>query len=182
MNIIPGTLDGIRIIEPDTFPDDRGGLTKIFHKAVFAEHGMNTTFEESYYSTSKKDVIRGMHFQIPPHDHIKLVYVPQGKIMDVVVDIRKGSPTYGKFETFELSAENHKMIYIPSGFAHGFVSLEDDSQVVYLQSTMRSADHEGGISYDSFGVDWNVENPIVSKRDQTFQKLADYQTPFTYKK
>jgi dTDP-4-dehydrorhamnose 3,5-epimerase len=178
MNIVKSKLDGVLLIEPDIFKDERGDFVKVFHKDMYASHGINTDFKESYYSTSKKDVIRGMHFQTPPHDHAKLVHVTFGSIKDVVLDLRKNSPTYGQFDVFEINADNKKMVYIPSGFAHGFVSLIDNSQVAYLQSTMRVADAEGGIIYNSFGMDWGVSNPILSQRDQTFPTLANFNTPF----
>jgi dTDP-4-dehydrorhamnose 3,5-epimerase len=122
-----------------------------------------------------------MHFQIPPEDHAKLVYVPSGKILDVLVDLRKGSPTYGEHVSVELSAENHKMVYIPKGFAHGFLSLQDNSCTTYLQSTMRSAPHEGGIHFDSCGITWGEEKPIVSKRDTEFPTLEQFDSPFIFK-
>jgi dTDP-4-dehydrorhamnose 3,5-epimerase len=123
-----------------------------------------------------------MHFQIPPQDHTKLVYVPHGAVTDVVLDLRKGSPTFGGHIAVELSAENHMMLYIPVGCAHGFISREDGTRVVYLQSTMRSAEHEAGIRFDSFGMDWGVNDPIVSKRDQVFQTLGEFDSPFTFQK
>jgi dTDP-4-dehydrorhamnose 3,5-epimerase len=178
MKILETNLKGLFIIEPDAFSDARGAFTKTFHKATFAEAGMETSFDESFYSLSKKGVIRGMHFQIPPEDHAKLVYVPAGEILDVAVDLRRDSPTYGQRESAILSAENHKMIYIPKGFAHGFLALRDDSCTVYLQSTMRSAEHESGIRYDSFGMDWGVSDPITSDRDQKFPALPEFKTPF----
>ncbi|HEY4505498.1 MAG TPA: dTDP-4-dehydrorhamnose 3,5-epimerase [Candidatus Paceibacterota bacterium] len=178
MMITETKLKGVKIIEPDVFSDERGLFVKPFHKDTMKKNGMIGNFEESFYSISNKNVIRGMHFQSPPQDHAKLVYVPRGKILDIVLDIRKRSPTYGQFVEVELSDSNHKMIYIPSGFAHGFISLEDQSCTTYLQSTMRSAEHEGGIHMNSFGMKWNVEKPIISTRDQAFPRLGDFNTPF----
>jgi len=179
MKITKTKLNGVYIIEPEVFRDERGLLTKPFHKDTFTQHGMDFNFEESFYSISKKGVARGMHFQIPPKDHSKLVYVPNGAILDVILDLRKGSPTYGKHVSVELSDLNHKMIYIPTGCAHGFLSLKDNSCTTYLQSTMRSAEHEGGIRIDSFGMDWPVTKPIISTRDQSFPTLKEFKTPFT---
>jgi dTDP-4-dehydrorhamnose 3,5-epimerase len=181
MKIIEASLPGLKIIEPDVFTDDRGAFIKPFHKETFEQNGIVGNFEESFFSISHKDVIRGMHFQIPPEDHAKLVYVPYGKILDVIVDLRKDSPTFGNYEKVELSGENHRMVYIPIGCAHGFLSLQDNSYTVYLQSTMRSAAHEAGIRFDSFGYDWGIEKPILSKRDQEFPTLIEYQTPFIFK-
>jgi dTDP-4-dehydrorhamnose 3,5-epimerase len=171
-------LDGVLILEPQVFTDARGEFIKPFHKQTFKDLGIEDTFEESFYSLSNKGVIRGMHFQTPPEDHAKLIYVPYGEILDVIVDLRKNSPTYGQFTSVVLSHENHKMVYIPKGFAHGFLSLKDGSCTTYLQSTMRSAEHEGGIRFDSFGFDWGVENPITSDRDKQFPTLSAFNTPF----
>lgn len=183
MKIIETKLNGVCIIEPDVFADERGSFTKTFHAETFAKTNFNTSFQESFYSVSNKGVIRGMHFQVPPQDHAKLVYVPYGDITDVVLDIRKGSPTYGEYVVIEnLTGDNHKMVYIPRGFAHGFVSNQDGSVMVYLQETMRSAECEAGIRYDSFGMNWGVENPILSKRDKEFPELKDYTSPFVFKK
>ncbi len=180
MKIEKTKLPGVFILEPDVFTDARGSLVKPFHRDTLMQHGLVGDYAESFLSTSKKGVIRGMHFQVPPQDHVKLVYVPSGAIRDVVVDIRKGSPTFGEHIAAELSADNHKMLYIPRGCAHGFLSLADGSQTVYLQETMRSAEHEGGIRFDSFGMDWGAADPILSDRDRTFPALADYESPFFY--
>ncbi len=180
MEIKKTKLEGVHFIEPKVFEDDRGSFVKMFHKNTFIEHGLDYNFQESYYSISKKDVLRGMHFQTPPQDHSKLVHVSRGSILDVVLDIRKGSPTYGDYIKIELSAKNKKSIYIPAGFAHGFLSLEDNTYVNYMQTTMHSKDNDDGIKFDSFDFTWPVENPIVSERDKTFVGLKDYLTPFVY--
>ncbi|MFA5934669.1 MAG: dTDP-4-dehydrorhamnose 3,5-epimerase [Candidatus Paceibacterota bacterium] len=179
MKIVETILNGIFVIETDIFQDERGSFTKIFHKDFFKKNNITSNiFLENYFSISHKNVIRGMHFQIPTEDHEKIVYVTKGSITDVVLDIRKNSPTYGKYQVMEISDKNHRIIFIPKGFAHGFLSLEDDTCVVYLQTTMYSKEHDTGIRFDSFGMDWDVENPIISKRDQSFQKLEDFITPF----
>ncbi len=178
MTITETKIEGVKILQPAAFNDERGGFTKPFHKETFEKAGLNTRFDESFYSISKKGVIRGMHFQIPPADHAKLVYCPAGSIMDVVVDLRKSSKTFGQYVTVELSQKNSTSIYIPRGCAHGFLSLEDGSCTVYMQETMRSAEHEGGIRYDSFGIDWGVEAPILSARDKIFPTLAEFNSPF----
>lgn len=182
MNFIATKLEGVVMIETKIAQDARGDFMKVFHKDTFIQHGLLPVFEESYYSTSKKDVVRGMHFQLPPEDHAKLVYVSHGAILDVVVDLRKNSPTFGEFETFQLDDENRKAVYIPSGFAHGFLSLQDNSTVTYLQTTMRSAGHEGGIRFDSFGMMWGVAHPILSERDRLFPTFDTFESPFVYQK
>ena len=180
MNIIKTKLLGVYIIEPDVFRDERGAFAKVFHKDTFIKGGMAFGFEESYYSLSKKNVLRGMHFQTPPKDHAKLVYVTAGAITDVVLDIRKGSLTYGQYIARELSDENHIMMYIPTGCAHGFLSLRDDSCVVYMQTSMYAPKHDGGIRIDSFGMEWHVQDPIISQRDQSFPAFQKFKTPFIH--
>ncbi len=181
LNIIPTRLPGVFVIKTEGFEDDRGSFVKTFHEDTFKDYGISVDFKESFYSISKKNVIRGMHFHVPPKDHAKLVYVSSGAILDVVLDLRKGSPTYGIHDTIELSAKNHEMVYIPTGCAHGFLSLIDDTCMVYLQSGVYSKECDAGIAYDSFGMDWKVQNPILSKRDQSFVTLKDFDSPFTFK-
>jgi len=173
-------LRGVWLITTPYFEDTRGVFSKIFHLPTFAALGLKYNIQETYYSVSKKDVIRGMHFQIPPAAHAKIVYVPSGAIADVVVDIRMGSPTYGHTFQVELSATNQKAIYISPGFAHGFKALQDQTVTTYLQTTIHSSEHDRGLHYASIGVDWQVAQPIVSQRDQTLVKLADFNSPFTY--
>lgn len=178
MQINDTSLKGIYLIQFPAFADERGLFVKTFHEPTLQQAGLSFELKESFFSFSKKDVIRGMHFQIPPHDHTKIVFCPKGAILDVVVDIRKDSPTYGHQFSVELSERNNQALFIPSGFAHGFKSLEDDTQAFYLVSTAHHPASDAGIRYDSFGFDWGVENPIVSKRDQSFATLVDYQSPF----
>lgn len=178
MRIEKTGLEGIVVLQPNIFQDQRGTFVKTFHSEMFAESGLETNFKESFYSHSKKNVIRGMHFQLPPFEHTKLVYVPYGKIMDVVVDIRKKSATYGKFIAEEISHPNGKSILIPPGFAHGFISLSDNSVVVYATSTIHHPEADSGIRWDSFGYDWGIYEPIISMRDKSFIKLSEFRSPF----
>ena len=178
ISAIDTDFEGLKIIETNNFLDERGLFHKFFSKENFAALGLDTDFKESYYSINKKSVIRGMHFQIPPADHTKLVYVTSGKIIDVCLDIRKNSKTYGKAFSVKLSGETAKCIYIPKGFAHGFVSLEDNTCVHYLQTTCYNKECDKGISYDSFGYDWGVKNPIVSARDLSHPKFIDFKSLF----
>lgn len=119
-----------------------------------------------------------MHFQIPPHQHSKIVFCPKGAILDVIIDLRKNSATYGRYFATELSKQNHKAYYIPEGFAHGFKSLTEDAITYYLVSSEYSKEHDTGIRYDSFGFDWEVENPIISERDLSFVALKDFESTF----
>lgn len=164
-------LAGAYLITLPSSADDRGKFVKTFHDTTLKENGINFTLRESYFSISNKDVIRGMHFQLPPHQHAKVVFCPQGAILDVIVDLRKDSATYGQYFAHELSAANNKAYYIPEGFAHGFKSLTDDAITYYLVSSEYNQQSDTGISYDSIGFDWGVVNPILSARDQSFTTL-----------
>lgn len=181
-NIHETGLAGLKVIETQHFIDERGVFHKFFSRDEFMGLGLEHDFCEDYYSINKKNVIRGMHFQIPPSDHVKLVYVTSGKIIDVCLDIRKNSQTYGKFFSVELSGDVAKCIYIPKGFAHGFISLEDNTCVHYLQTSCYNKECDCGIAYDSFGYDWNCQTPVVSGRDLAHQKFKDFKSPFTGKK
>ncbi len=181
MNFKETKLAGLYVIETNILPDERGLFVKVFTKNLFEAAGLSADFQESYYSISKRGVIRGMHFQSPPTDHAKLVYVTRGTITDVILDIRAGSPTYGQYVSVELSEENRYLAYVPPGFAHGFAARTDEATVTYVQTSMYSPDHDQGIRADSFSFDWEITHPIQSKRDQTFPALADFKTPFTFK-
>lgn len=180
MDVIKTNLPGLFVVKPKIFSDERGEFIKIFNEETFSETGLPFELKESYYSTSKKNVIRGMHFQTPPMAHTKLVYVTRGAIVDVVLDIRNGSSTYGQYAVLDLSEENRAIAYIPVGFAHGFMSLSDDTCVVYLQTTGYSPENDAGIHFESFGMDFGVEDPIVSMRDRAFPRLEDFESPFIY--
>jgi dTDP-4-dehydrorhamnose 3,5-epimerase/CDP-3, 6-dideoxy-D-glycero-D-glycero-4-hexulose-5-epimerase len=179
MNIIETDFQSLLILELSSFKDNRGEFVKTIHSDTFEKHGLDWHFSESFYSVSKRNVIRGMHFQLPPADHAKLVYVISGKIIDVVLDLRKDSGTYGNYYSIELSAENRKAIYIDKGFAHGFIAMEDDSIVEYHTTTSQNRECEAGILWNSFGYDWTgIEKPIISERDRSFCSLSQFQSPF----
>ena len=180
MIIIETNILGLKILKPRVFEDTRGKFIKTFNNDFFIEFGLDINIKEIYYSISHKDVIRGMHFQTPPFEHIKLVYVPAGKIIDVVLDIRKNSPTYGEFFSTELSSENAEVLIIPKGLAHGFKSLENNTNVTYMQTTVYSANNDDGIKYDSFGFDWNCNNQKLSDRDLSFKTLKEFDSPFIF--
>ena len=178
MEIIETPFDGLLVLQTVNFQDHRGGFQKLFNFDFFKENGLDCDFKEFYYSVNNKDVVRGMHFQTPPADHTKLVYVSRGRIKDVVVDIRKSSITYGKHYSIELDDQKGQYLYIPKGFAHGFVSLEDGSIVNYAQTSCYSKEHDSGVDAMSIGFDWGVEKPVRSGRDLTFEKLSDFNSPF----
>lgn len=166
-------------IEPAAFPDNRGTFVKIFQEDEFARAGIAFTPREEFFSISAKDVIRGMHFQLPPAAQNKLVYCTTGRILDVILDLRRDSPTYGQTHSIELSAANRTMLYIPVGFAHGFLSLEKDSTVHYMADHFRDPAHDSGIHWNSFGFSWPVTKPTLGTRDHTLQALAAFKSPFT---
>src|ERR1700742_4060126 len=155
-------LNGAKILVSVSSFDDRGSFVKTFHESTLAAAGIHFTLRESYFSISKKDVIRGMHFQLPPHQHSKIVFCPQGAILDVIIDLRKDSATYGHHYAHELSAENCQAFYIPEGFAHGFKALTEDAMTYYLVSSEYNREHDAGIRYDSIGMDWGLSHPIIS--------------------
>ncbi|MFD2145278.1 dTDP-4-dehydrorhamnose 3,5-epimerase [Mucilaginibacter antarcticus] len=169
MVIIDTKFTDLLCIDFKSFTDIRGEFVKTIHKETFEQNKLDWNFTESFFSKSFKNVLRGMHFQYSPADHNKLVYVVSGKILDVVVDLRKESKTYGEFYSVELSDENRKGIYIGKGFAHGFLTLQDNSIVEYHTSTSQDRQAEGGIKWDSFGFEWPVDNPIMSERDSSFE-------------
>ncbi len=160
--------------------DKRGCFVKTFHEPAFQDGNLHTKFTEEYYSISRKYVIRGLHFQEPPYDHVKLVYCTSGTVMDVVVDLRKGSPTYGEHAVFELSRERCNMVYIPKGMAHGFCVLSDEATMLYKVSTVYAPDYDSGILWDSIGVEWPVDTPIVSDRDLGLQRFDEFSSPFLF--
>lgn len=178
MKFTKTTINNTLIIEQDIFTDHRGSFIKVFNDKLFKEHGLNFQPAESFYSESVKNVIRGMHFQEPPFEHDKIATVVQGKVLDVILDIRKHSTTYGQHIKVELSRENHKSIYIPKGCAHGFLSESDSSIVFYMTSSCYNAQYDKGIKWDSFSCDWPVDNPIISDRDSSFQPFRKYKSPF----
>jgi dTDP-4-dehydrorhamnose 3,5-epimerase len=179
---VPTPLSGLQEIHPRFFADARGSFVKTFHAELFRKAGLDFQPAEEFYSVSAAGVVRGMHFQLPPHDHAKLVYCPAGRVLDVIVDLRKNSKTYGEHFSRELSAENRVMLYIPSGFAHGFLALEAGSMMVYQTSTVHAPESDAGIHWESFGFDWPLKaanlSPILSDRDRAFPALADFASPF----
>lgn len=167
-------------IKPTLFDDERGRFVKTFHRDVFSSLNLETNFSEEYYSHSKRGVIRGMHFQTPPADHVKMVYCTYGEVIDVVLDLRRGSPSYGKYATFTLSAKAGNIIYIPRGLAHGFLVASESATLVYKVTTVYDQKHDNGVLWDSFGYSWPIEKPVISERDSKFINFSDFESPFYY--
>jgi dTDP-4-dehydrorhamnose 3,5-epimerase len=180
MNITETDLKGLLIIDPKVFGDERGYFFESFNAEVFKAVGLETKFVQDNESRSVKGVLRGLHFQEPPYEQGKLVRVVRGSVLDVSVDIRKDSPTYGKWEAFELSEQNKRMLWIPPGFAHGFVTLEDDTIFIYKCTQVYNRDSENSIRWDDpvLGIEWGVENPIISGKDITAPLFNELDSPF----
>lgn len=171
-------IEGLKLIHIPKFSDKRGDFIKVFNFDFFKGNGLETNYKENYFSVSGKNVIRGMHFQIPPAAHSKLVYLSQGAILDVVLDIRKKSSTYGQYYIIKIEKKKPIAMYIPVGCAHGFLSLSDNTIINYLQTSPYNPECDKGVKYDSFGLDWEVKNPIISQRDQTFPEFKQFNSPF----
>ena len=182
MNIISTKIPGCFELIPIIHKDSRGVFVKTFHSPTFKKFGLKTVFKEDYYSISLRHVIRGLHFQLPPNDHVKLVYCLSGIVKDVVVDLRIGSPTYGKYLSIDLSAEKGNMLYIPKGVAHGFCVLSKTSTLVYKTSTIYSPNKDTGIRWDSAGIPWPDKNMLISERDKSFLSLKEFKSPFKFRK
>ena len=157
--------------------DERGIFVKTYHADKLTEIGFHDNFKESYYSVSYKNVIRGMHFQAPPYDHEKLVYVTSGNILDVVLDLRRNSPTFAKSVAVPLT-EFGASVFIPKGCAHGFLTLSDTATVVYMVSSVYNSTSDSGVLWNSFDFDWPIEKPILSERDKSFVALNNFESPF----
>lgn len=180
LTLTQSKLEGCLNIQPTVFDDERGRFVKVFNKDFFLAHGLETEYLEDYYSTSVKGVIRGLHFQTPPLDHVKLVFCVKGQVVDVVLDLRVGSPTYGAVDVFELSAEKANFIYIPKGFAHGFCVLSDEATMVYKVSSPYSIKHDSGVLWSSIDFNWPVKDPVLSARDKSFESLENFASPFIF--
>ena len=177
MKIQSTDLDGCFIIEPFYLEDHRGSFCKPFHSDEFKKHNLNFEIKEQFYSKSKKNILRGLHFQLPPKATKKLVTCISGRVLDCVVDLRKKSPTYLKSFTIELN-DPSKILFIPEGFAHGFCSLEDDSTLLYMNSEVFYPEFDSGIKWNSLGINWPVKAPIISERDEKLVPFKDFNNPF----
>jgi dTDP-4-dehydrorhamnose 3,5-epimerase len=179
MNFIEIGLKDAYIIEPNKIEDQRGFFTRVFDEKEFKKRGLNNHIIQSNCSVSKnKGTLRGLHFQIKPHEESKLIRCTKGKIFDVIIDIRENSPTFMKWKSALLDSSKHNMIYVPEGFAHGFQTLEDNTEVFYHVSHEYFPGFESGIRYDddSFCIKWPIEDPIISNKDQSWKAFDTRQT------
>ena len=184
MNIIKTEFPGLLIIEPKVFGDARGYFFESYNEKVMAEAGIQTVFRQDNQSFSKYGVIRGLHFQQNPHSQTKLIRVLEGMIYDVALDLRKGSPSFGKWFGLELSAENKRQLYIPQGFAHGFSVLSEQTIILYKCDNFYNLQSEGGVLHSdpALGIDWKVDasKAIISDKDKTLPTFDQVETNFVY--
>lgn len=173
---IPGCAE----LQPQVIADSRGTFVKTYCRDWFVDLGMRADWAEQYYSVSEKGVLRGLHFQLPPHEHAKLVYCTAGEVMDVALDLRVGSPTFREHVCVTLSASRGNMIYLEPGLAHGFYTLSDRATVVYNVTSVHVPSHDTGIRWDSAGIPWPDGQPVLSERDQAFVPLQRFTSPFRY--
>jgi dTDP-4-dehydrorhamnose 3,5-epimerase len=181
MKLIDTSILGCFEIDSKILGDHRGTFVKTIFRPFFEENNLDSNFIEQYYSISSKGILRGLHFQYPPKDHTKLVCCPLGEILDVVVDLRVGSPTYGKYEIVLLNQNKGNSLYIPSGLAHGFYVLSDKAVVICQLTSSYSPAHDGGIRWDSLEIPWPNKNPILSEKDNGLPKFEDFTSPFALK-
>ena len=184
MEVIKTAIDGVVIIEPKVFGDARGYFFESFSQRDFEARVAPVNFVQDNESRSSYGVLRGLHFQCPPYAQAKLVRCVSGKVLDVAVDLRRGSPTYGQHIAAELSEENHRQLFIPKGFAHGFSVLSESAVLQYKCDEFYAPQSEGGISIldKSLGIDWKIpeDKTILSAKDSVRQCLADFDSPFEY--
>jgi dTDP-4-dehydrorhamnose 3,5-epimerase len=173
---IPGCLE----ITPKVQIDCRGTFVKTYQSSLYIRLGLHADFVEEYHSRSKRRVLRGLHFQVPPHAHFKVVYCVQGSALDAIVDLRVGSPTYGQYYLIELSAATGNMLYLPPGIAHGFYVNSREAILAYRVSTEYVPAADTGILWNSANIPWADDQPIMSARDQSLPKMADFDSPFAY--
>lgn len=181
MQVIPTELPGVLIIEPRVFVDNRGFFLESYNAREFARHGIHDVFVQDNHSRSVRHTLRGLHYQAPP-GQVKLVRVVQGEVFDVAVDVRWGSPTFGRWVGVTLSAENRRQLYIPAGFAHGFCVTSESADFVYKVTSYYAPADERGIAWDDpvLGITWPTTTPVLSARDREHPRLADAPREYIY--
>lgn len=176
MEILNTEIPGLLIVKPDVFTDQRGYFFESYNSSKFAALGIDVDFVQDNESRSMKGVLRGLHFQKEPFAQGKLVRVIRGAVLDVAVDLRKDSPTFGKWASIELTGNNKLMYWIPAGFAHGFLTLEDDTVFTYKCSGLYNKEAESAICWNDpdLRIEWGIEDPILSEKDKSAQSFSDY--------
>ena len=180
MEIEKFDIEGLVLLKPKIFEDERGYFYESFNKEVFEKLGIGVNFLQDNESKSSKGVLRGMHFQKPPYAQAKLVRVIKGSVLDVVVDIRKSSETYGKHVKVLLTENNKHLFFIPSGFAHGFLTLEDNTIFSYKCSALYNRESEDSLFWNDseLNINWDIENPLLSEKDKQIKKFNEFISPF----
>lgn len=181
MKFSPLAIPGCFAIETENSRDQRGAFTKFFHAGQFKERGLETDFREEYVTCSEARVLRGLHFQVPPAHHAKIVVCIAGSVLDVIVDIRAGSPTYGKALGTNLDATSNQAVYMPAGIAHGFYVTQSPATLLYKVTSVYSREHDSGIRWDSVDFAWPDKKPLISERDKSFVALREFSSPFQFK-
>jgi dTDP-4-dehydrorhamnose 3,5-epimerase len=182
LKISPSTLNGVHIITPSRFGDERGFFSECWNKKALEEQGLDLPefVQDNHSLSSKAGTLRGLHFQAPPHAQGKLVRCGQGALFDVAVDIRTGSPQYGHWFGTELSAKNGQQLWVPAGFLHGFITLQDNTEVLYKCTDYYNSAADGAVRWDSCGINWGAASPTLSKKDAAAPALADFVSPFKW--
>ena len=184
MNVVETGIEGLKVIEPDVFHDERGYFVETYNAERYAAHGIKQVFVQDNESKSCYGVLRGLHFQKPPYAQAKLVRVIKGRVLDVAVDIRKGSPTYGKHVAVELTEDNHRQFFIPRGFAHGFAVLSEEAVFQYKCDSYYAPQSEGAIAWNDpdLDIEWGVpaDKVLLSEKDSRHPRLRDAEIPFEY--
>jgi dTDP-4-dehydrorhamnose 3,5-epimerase len=183
MKVFETKLPGAKLIEPAVFGDHRGFFMESYNEEVFRRHGITHKFVQDNHSLSvEAGVLRGLHYQLNPKAQTKLIRVTAGAIYDVIVDIRQGSPTYGQWQGFVLSAANKRQLLVPKGFAHGFCTLAPNTEVQYKVDEFYSPEHDRGIAWNdpALGIDWPASEPILSEKDGKHPRLAEAENNFVY--
>ncbi len=182
MHVENCTLPEILVLTPRRFQDDRGWFSETWNRLTLEKAGVRLPdfVQDNHSHSLKRGTLRGLHYQSPPHAQGKLVRCLRGAILDVAVDIRKGSPRYGQWSAVELSAQNHKQVWLPEGFLHGFLTLEDNTEVAYKCTDIYAPDCDGAVHWASLGIDWPVDRPLLSPKDAAAIAFEQFDSPFAY--
>ncbi len=182
MQIDPTSLPGVMVVTPRRFGDARGWFSETWNRAALARAGLVTPdfVQDNHSFSGPRHTLRGLHYQRPPHAQDKLVRCSRGAILDVAVDIRRGSAHYGEWVALDLSAENGRQVYVPKGFLHGFLTLTEDCEVQYKCTDVYAPDCDGAVRWDSLGIDWGTQAPVLSEKDAAAPAFADFESPFDY--
>jgi len=180
MTVEETRISGLMIVHPDVHSDNRGAFVKTYHEPTWRANGLRTDWVEEFHTVSHKDVLRGLHFQTPPMEQAKVVSCDYGSVFDAVLDIRRGSPTYGLAYCQIIEASNPLLMYIPVGMAHGYLVLSEGTVVSYRTTSVFSAENDTGVLWSSAGIAWPSVQPIISDRDAGFPSMLQFSSPFIY--